>query len=61
MMHMLKQNKRVHGHQTGSDIPTQGDKPNKGFVGILSLPGKEVFQGFPEGQMVKHPLAMQET
>ena len=35
MMHMLKQNKGVHEHQTGSDIPTQGSTCNAGDIGLI--------------------------
>ena len=60
MMHMLKQNKRVHNeHETGRDIPIQGDKPIKGFVGFLSLVRK-YSRASLISQMVKSLLAMQE-
>ena len=60
MMHMLKQNKRVHNEpETGRDIPIQGDKPIKGFVGFLSLVRK-YSRASLISQMVKSLLAMQE-
>ena len=60
MMHMLKQNKRVHNeHETGRDIPIQGDKPIKGFVGFLSQVRK-YSRASLISQMVKSLLAMQE-